>query len=236
MLRLKSRQICPPGGFLFQQPQTGWENWKVNPASQWDFRLLCQLLQRHRQANPQFRLTTDIGQIEAEVDTSNAMRIAKLPNTETYIMNDQAPVPKSPAPKALNYLRSAAGAVKKVEAGLETIFDFERSGDKPVEPDHAASRAGVCAVCPRNGKGDFTRWFTVPASERIRKHMELKNQRGLTTPADELLGVCEACLCPLKLKVHFPIDFIVAHMDGTTLNALHSQCWILEEMKNERTS
>lgn len=192
---------------------------------------MCQALQQHRLSNPRFNLPTDLGQIEAEVDTSNAMRVAKIPNSDEYIMSDQAPAPKLPAPKTLGQLQSVAGAVSKVERGIETILDFEVSGGKPVEYEQAWKRAVICVSCPKNGKGDFTRWFTVPASERIRKHIEVKNQRGLTTPVDNSLGVCEACLCPLKLKVHFPTDFIVKHMDSTTLNALDPRCWILEEMK-----
>ena len=231
MLRLKNRQQSPPGGFLYEQAGTLWQSWKVDPISQWDFPRLCRSLQQHRLANRQYNFATDMPTIEMEVDMANALRVARLPNTESYVTNDQSPNPKLPAPKTLDLLQSVAGAVKKVDRGIDTIDEFIASGESPVDEDLSNHRAAVCAGCPLNGQGDFTRWFTIPASELIRKKIEAREERGLETIYDQHLGVCEACLCPLKLKVHFPLKFIKAHMDGETLQALDAKCWIREEMK-----
>jgi len=231
MVRLKSRTQAPPDGFLYEQVKTGWQSWKVDPLSQWDFKRLCQSLQQHRMANPQFGFVTDMATIEQEVDMSNALRVARMPNTESYVINDSAPIPKLPAPKTLGLLQAVAGAVKKVERGIEAIDEFRQSGEPPVERSLAEHRAAVCAGCPKNGQGDFTKWFTVPAAELIRKKIEIAHNAALQTIYDKHLGVCEACLCPLKLKVHFPLRFIMNHTDGETLQALDPKCWIREEMK-----
>jgi hypothetical protein len=234
MLRLKSRSQSPPGGFLFKQSQTGWENWKVDEPSKWDFKRLCQILQQHRQANPQYHLNTDMTSIEAEVDYANALRVSRLPNTESYVATDGAPPPKTQAPALRLHLLAA---VKKVSAGARTILDFEESGEPPVSAEQALRRAKVCAgdnddnKCPCNETGDLTRFFTIPASETIKAQLGRAHEMNLTTPLDDRINICGACLCPLKLKVWFPLKFIYAHMDGETLNALDSGCWILSEIQ-----
>lgn len=93
----------------------------------------------------------------------------------------------------------------------------------------AESRATVCAGCPKNGKGDLTSWFTVPAAKLIQVQLEAKNKRKLETKSDEALGVCEACSCPLKLKVFCPLDIINSKMSPTVRTELHPGCWILSE-------
>lgn len=239
MLRLKSRSAAPPGGFLYEQKQTGWRNWLVAPTTQWDFNALCTALQAHRRANPQFKLQTNLTLIQSEVDTANAMRVAAMPNTESYVYNDNSPIPKAEAPSTLDKLQSVAGAVKKVSAGADVLLAWERSGDKPVDQAVADDRAITCGRCPRNGKGDLTRWFTMPAAALIRKHIERLHDLKLSTPFDQHLGVCEACSCPLKLKVHTPIKFVLGALNSEILAELQPEnprCWILEEKERYERS
>lgn len=239
MLRLKSRSNAPPGGFLYEQKQTGWRNWLVAPTTQWDFNALCTALQAHRRANPQFKLQTNLTLIQSEVDTANAMRVASMPNTETYVYNDNMPTPKAEAPSTLDKLRSVAGAVKKVSAGADVLLAWERSGDKPVEAVYAEGRAQTCSHCPRNGKGDLTRWFTMPAAALIRKHIERLHELKLFTSYDNHLGICEACSCPLQLKVHTPLKFVLGALNAEILAELHPaspRCWILEEKERYEQS
>jgi hypothetical protein len=56
------------------------------------------------------------------------------------------------------------------------------------------------------------------------------SDRKLSTMVDAQLNVCVACLCPLKLKVHAPLEFIARHMDPETRAALDPQCWMLAEL------
>jgi hypothetical protein len=230
--RLKSRTQSPPNGFLYRQALTGWENFKVCPSSQWDFQLLCNELQKHRLANPKYRLITDMTAIQNEVDAKNAERVAAIPGGELYVVSTDVPASFHQAP-----IRSSPvlAAVKAISVGAKTILDFEDSGESPVAYGQALERAQVCVSCPQNELGDLSRFFTIPASERIRKQLERAHEMKLTTPVDTQLNVCGACLCPLKLKVWFPLKFIAAHMSEDVKVKLDSKCWILKEAANEST-
>jgi hypothetical protein len=96
----------------------------------------------------------------------------------------------------------------------------------------AERRASVCVNCPKNEPGDLTRFFTVPASEAIRKQLERAHLLKLHTQSDSQINVCGACLCPLRLKVWFPISFILKHMTDDVKAELQPEsprCWILDE-------
>ncbi len=242
--KLKNRRNSIPNGFLYRQALTGWENDKVCPPSVWDFYLLCSELQKHRISNPRFKLNTDLTAIQNEVDAKNAERIAALPNSESYVISDAAPPSFYQAP-----VRAASqafvAAARAIRTGAETITDFMDSGESPVAQELAESRAAVCACmtkdpdgtthpCPLNGKGDLSRWFTIPAAERIRKQLEIKEKRNLRTSQDALLGVCEACLCVNRLKVWFPLALIVKHMTEDVKAQLHPSCWVLAENKESK--
>jgi hypothetical protein len=49
----------------------------------------------------------------------------------------------------------------------------------------------------------------------------------LKTDLDHALNICQACLCPLKLKVHVPLDLIRKHLSPQAKSALDTHCWIL---------
>ena len=80
--------------------------------------------------------------------------------------------------------------------------------------------------CPQNGTGNFTKWFTLPAANYIHKHLATLHEADITTPWDDYLGICEACLCPLKAKVWCPLDIIQAHATPEGLARLDKSCWI----------
>lgn len=166
MLKLKDRKKAVPNGFLYRQGQTGWDNSKVAPYTLWDFYGLCRELQAHRMANPQFGLNTDMRAIESEVDFVTAKRVAAIPGAfDEYVVDEGAGVPPKPSPPLSQKLLAAVGAVKRASKGGAVLLDWEKSGEPPVPSELSEGRAMICSTCPQNGKGDFTRWFTVPASE-----------------------------------------------------------------------
>lgn len=223
MTTLKDRNKCPPNGFKFVQPQTGWgegQTW-------WDFEALVKDLYNHRLANPRFSLTTDLESIRAEVDQTNALRCLSIRNAEIYVVQDSSTVPKRMAPHATPV--GVAGAGAKLVAGAGTIGAWLGKGGKPVDGFLANARAFTCSKCPKNGRGGWTHYFTVPASAAIQREVERRNSMKLKTPYDSELGVCEACLCPLKLKVHTPLADIVEHMPDFVKADLDPNCWILHE-------
>lgn len=230
-LRLKSHSQSPPNGFLYVQTQTGWRSEQHVPTSQWDWNLLVRAVQQHRVSNPKLGLPTDLESIESELDYVNALRVQNMRGGSTYVTDDERPPPpKSLASRLTSQLASVAAGARKVKAGALTLLDWNLSNDPPVEPEHAVSRAGVCVTCPQNGKGDLTRWFTVPAAAQIKKAMAARLGLNLTTPHDENLGVCEACSCPLALKVWPKIEYIKAHMPEEVKADLDPRCWILKEL------
>lgn len=230
MARLKSRTQCPPNGFIYVQRETGWR------GESWEFNTLCRQVQQHRQANTRLRLNTNIAAIEVEVDEQNAERVMHMNGAESYIMAGGASFPKASAlPTLAAKLHGAVEGVKKIAAGAQVLLDWEESGEPPVDSETAIARAMCCTVradgkgCPLNGSGGITDYFTKPASEWIRKRYERLKELKLTTPFDDKLNVCEACLCPLKLKVHTPMKFITPHLTEKIVKELDPQCWILKE-------
>lgn len=229
-LRLKSHSESCPNGFLYQQTQTGWKSWEHAPISRWDWNALVSAVQQHRQANPKFGLPTDTAAIERELDYVNALRVNAMRGGHIYVTDDERPPPPKSLASRLSQLASVAAGVGKVRAGALTLLDWNLSENPPVAPELAFGRANVCVKCPLNGQGDLTRWFTVPIAEQIRRAMERRFEMKLETPNDSKLGVCDACTCPLTLKVWCPIDFIQQRMPADVKNDLDPGCWILKEM------
>jgi hypothetical protein len=225
----------PPNGIMFEEKQTGWKSWEASPASQWDFNLCCREVQRHRASNPvlsaKLGLSTDIRIIQDQVDKQNAIRVSAIPGADIYLIQGGAPPPKAMAPPSQKRLAAVAEKVKKINAGSDLLLEWEESGDPPVNGAVAASRAMICATCPKNDSAPLTDWFTIPASELIRKRIARLNELKLSTPNDPELHTCTACLCPLKLKVHTPLHLILKHLIPEARNDLDPGCWIIHEAK-----
>lgn len=225
---LKNRRASIPNGFHYVQKETQWDNSKVAPQTMWDFFGLCQAIQQHRKSNPQFKLNTSMAAIESEVDAVNSARIATIPGTESYLMEVGGAAPSFQSAPTQS-LQALAVAAKQVSAGAKTILDFETSGEPPVPNELATKRAEVCATCPQNETGDLSRFFTVPAAALIKSQLERAHEMKLTTEFDSRLNICGACLCPLKLKVYFPLSFILKHMTDEVKAKLDPRCWITHE-------
>lgn len=228
MVTLKSITQCPPNGFQYFQPETGWNNLEHSPQSQWDFKLLCRDVQTMRKANPRFNLPTDLNQIEIEVRQTNALRMLSISGGEYYIQEDSAPAVAS-LKKVLRPLRKpagAVGAVSKLITGVNVLLDWLGSGGVPVSKETAERRASVCITCPMNQAGD---WFTDTASALIRSQIGAKNDLSLSTIHDDKLNTCKICLCPLPLKIWAPLEAVKAHMKDEVRKELPEYCWIIRE-------
>lgn len=213
---------------MYKQPETG------KDFLSWDFEGLTREIQAHRLGNPRFNLATDLDTIRNELDHANALRCLSINGAASYIVSDEGspPLPKAVAPNP-SLVGRVAGAVISA-AGAPELGAWLGKDGVPVSPALSQQRAAICAgagsaPCPKNGKGALTRYFTVPASEFIRKQLGMKHDLELSTSHDENLGVCEACGCPLKLKVHTPIADIREHMSPEEKTKLDPRCWILHE-------
>jgi len=242
--RLKDRRKSPPNGILYEQRQTGWRNWLIDPSSVWDFYLTCRLLQEHRKANPRFGLPTDMAKIEAEVDHANAQRVAAIPGAADEFLiavNESVGVPPSSLGLS-GKLAAAVQALKRVNAGRTMLLDWEKAGYPQAPQEQAEARAERCVDCKKNGQGDFTTWFTEPAAEHIKNQIERLKEINLSTLKDDLLGTCSVCLCPLRLKMHPPTEFVLKYLDDTIkaeLSEVRTQsgknCWVIDEL-NENSA
>lgn len=226
MAALKSRQKQIPNGFKFRIPEVRWQS---APFASFDT-IVNQVLNLVS-SNPALQkiYPKDREAIANLVDRVNA-DFCKQMGWNAYVV-DPAPDPSPPkpmAPSAVARLASVAGAVKRVNAGAALLLEWEKSGHPPVVNSVAQERAEICSACPANGKGDLTRFFTNPASELIRAQLSRLHGLNLETSLDDKLGVCEVCLCPLKLKVHAPKHLILEHIPDDVKSQLPSHCWILK--------
>lgn len=233
MLKLKSRQKFIPNGFRFYLPEVKWSA----PAGQ-SFNLISQGLFRVVQANPALaeknHWPTTLQGCEDWVDFYNATVCYKQGWKDYIITDEGAAAPKFPAPHqqaSLSGIRAVAEKAKKLVRGARTLEEYVMSNEPAVAPEVSTLRAQVCAACPKNQQGDWTEWFTIPAAEIIKRMLNRFQARKLSTPSDDRLNCCTVCWCPMKLKVHIPITWIVKHQDPEEAQELAAVpgCWIPKE-------
>lgn len=231
MARLISRQKFIPGGFQFVQPEIRWQSTRY--AS---FDSIVNSLISARQGNPaqakKLGWRTDYNSVADEVDAFNA-RICEINGWTDYITggNPAPPPPKAQALLNPKQLSVVAGHIKKIWSGAKTLNAWLDSGEPPVETALSEARAAICVKCSKNQPGDWTKWFTLPASQIVKKQLERLTERKIFTSQDAKLNCCEVCLCPMKVKVHCPAKFI----KGDTLPEVMAElkqvpeCWVPKE-------
>jgi len=224
MVRLKSRREACIDGFQFVDAAISDQVMK-----NWDFESLVGEVQSRRAANPRFGLTTDLNSIRQEVDQANALRMLSIRNADSYIVSDPGPLPNRAALRSPSW-QGAVGGAKKVVAGMGVLKDWLGAGGVPVVKEKSEGRSAVCAVCPQNQPGNLLAIFTQPVAERIKAQIAMKLDMNLATTNDAKLNVCQACWCPLELKVHTPLEHIVEHLSDEVKAKLDPACWILKEM------
>lgn len=202
---------------FFYQTQT---KWRSRPGS---FDNIVDQIISHRLQNAWIKQPTDRETVIQELDQFCANVCAQM-GWGDYITGGEN-IPKTPPPPS-----SLGQRLTNVAAGAEVIVEWLDDGAEAVHPTIADKRAEVCVGCPLNGKGGLEKWFTVPASEGIRRALNSRREMKLGTSHDDLLGVCEACLCPLKLKVHIPLERIKRKLSQAVITQLHPKCWITNEM------
>lgn len=219
------------GGWKFRQPQFG--NWQ-NPMALVGFdasvKEIIKVRERNKALSLKHNLGTDYLTVANELIEYNRV-IRGLPLTDFI-----------PKPNPLWQSSRSAGVAVAADArptwfkqlgrlgkGVLTLANWLGDDGVPVEATLSEQRAITCADCPKNAKGDLFSFFTKPASELIRRQLEERNALNLSTTQDEQLGICSACGCPLRLKVHVPLSFIRAHMSTEDTTKLDPRCWITKE-------
>lgn len=228
MARLKSRTMHPPYGFRFLQPEAG-----QTVEFEGSFNHVVEQVIMLRKANPflceRHGWRTDTAAVEAEVDAYNTARCINGGWLDFILPDEPSPVPTYTVQEPKKKLVHAVDAVKRVSAGVALLVDWLGSGGKPVDAALSEKRAMVCASCPKNDGGDWKAYFTEPIADKIRVQLEMKNDLQLRTAHDAHLTVCSACDCPLQLKVHVPLPYILEHTSADTKTRLDPRCWITSE-------
>lgn len=229
MTRLRSRTESPVNGFQIHIPETGFQgHW-------WSFADAVAAVRAHLDGNlgvaRRFaNLPRTTAETEMYVDHQNAVRMLGIRGAAAFVVQDAQdigassffPISRNPGP-------SVAGGVRRMATGAAALLEWLGDGGKPVAAELAEARAAVCARCPQNAKGDWTRLFTEPAAAIIRTQLALRGDLKLRTQHDDALVVCQACGCPLKLKVHVPLAQVAGHTSAETRAKLDPACWILSE-------
>lgn len=222
MPRLKDRNRQIPNGFKFILPEVGYKSRDFDSFSTITNQVAGILRSNPARAKQYGWPQTD-ADIENWVDEYNAMVCANN-GWNDYIIHGSGEAvndPKSGPP----HHRVAALA-----AGAKSLAEWIGEGNVPVDGQLSTARAKVCSVCPLNKPGDLSNFFERATSELIRRYIETAQDSKLTTPYDQKLGVCDACLCPMRLKVHTPLKHIMSNMAAGTIDELDDKCWIVEEM------
>jgi hypothetical protein len=210
--------------------------WRA-PGNYPSFKVVCDALQAAIAANPVQAMKNNWPQdrngVETWVDSYNAS-ICVAMGWDDYVVSSAAQtLPKWSPPhqqQTLQSLQSAVAKSKELVAGAKTLIEWLDAGEKPVDRDLATSRAKTCSECPKNESGDWTRLFTVPAAELIRRQVAKAQEMAMSTIYDEKLHLCSACACPLKLKVHVPISWITKRLTEEQKVRLDQSCWIPKEV------
>lgn len=121
--------------------------------------------------------------------------------------------------------------VSHVSNGAIAIAEFLGPRGEPVDHDTAQRRADVCMRCSLNkSAAGWDGTITEIAAKATKAYFRIKSEKKLEVDGEDRLGICQACWCPLKLKVHMPIDHITEYTEDEVLADLDMHCWILKEM------
>jgi hypothetical protein len=231
MARLNNRMRQIPFGLKYYEPAARFS------TTQGSFNNIVDQVVAMRKANPalcaKHGWSTDWNSTAEDVDAFNAAICERMGWLE-FISQPAAGPPPAPKLKALSplaekQLSAAASKVKKVWQGVKTLNDWIESKTPAVPAELSQKRAETCVACPLNGKGGLEEWFTKPAAAAIKVQLGKVADRKLSTTLDEQLNVCTACSCPLRLKVHTPLEFITSNMGDDTRRSLDPKCWITSE-------
>lgn len=238
MAKLKDRQIFPPGGFQFLQPETGW-----NAPENSSFDVVVTKLIEHRNANrfitQQHNLSTDYETVANEVDAYNAQRMLANPGW-AHFLGDASPGGQWWPQRLSRAAGGVVASVKKTAAGIKVISEWLGSGLRPVDKSLAEKRGSRCIECSQNSDPNWPQKLDAMAAADIKKLVEIKNDMKLETQYDKQLLTCQVCDCFLPLKVWVPIKHISDETSTDTLNKLSAVktasgkgCWVAEELASK---
>lgn len=201
-------------------------------------RAVINLLQANPRVQAQLQWDLSIEGMTLRIEEYNAQVCLQLGYPQYVLAEGGQPDPPpflghpSHNPSDPGKLAAAASSVKKIWAGIRTISEWIDVGAPAVPAEKSEQRAATCIACSKHGPGDFGSWFAKPAAEGIKRLVERAKDFKLSTPYDDKLNVCSECLCPMRLKVHMPIEIIRNGTNDETIAGLRQApaCWIVKEI------
>lgn len=228
-LRDRNRPI--PNGITAYDSSTN-----TRPPAFSSFSVQCRMWLEARLGNPaavkRYRLSTNMQDIEQEIDSQLA-RICFDHKWNDFFVTSSGVGASAAAAPPIRLRKVASDLVKAVEGGA-VLIDWIKTGSEAVPQEQANKRAEVCVKCPLNEKGDWTRFFKLPVANSIRRELNRRKDMSLSTPSDDALNICGACLCVLKLKVHVPFEKFWPQLDQEIKNDLWESCWIRTEQAEHK--
>lgn len=231
MPKLLNRQKQVPNGMSFYCPIL---KYKSPPWA--SFQTICDGYRVAIIGNPGLAkargLSSDPNWIADTVDTYIATNLAALGHND--FITGGSGVPQVPFQQPQIRPPSPARKIANLAVGAVVNIEWIASGSEAVPQEQANRRAEICSRCPKNPpeESGWEKWFSIPAANAIRLAIEKKNDFKLVTPFDASLKVCNACDCPLILKVWTPFDKFFHKMPQDQKDALNKEnpmCWIIEE-------
>lgn len=113
---------------------------------------------------------------------------------------------------------------------VQIISEWLGAGGMPVPLLEAERRAQICAVCPKNVKGNWIDRLKRGPANVIREHLAVKSGFGLVVSTEKEIGFCSQCGCCLSLKVWTPMGHIMNHTPQHEVLEYPAACWIRKEL------
>ena len=234
-------------------PNGGWSYWcnvgKMDFPGGFAFDVQIEKIREYRAANPSLNLPSDLGSVRHELLQFTFLRMRRQLGLEVTMewfeatdTNDveieQLIKKKLPnLPSGPESSTATAGArpveiikiIRDAATGKRILRDWVGDGGVPVSPDKAQARANTCIACELNKPANLAQRLLGVVAAFIKEQMELKNQMSLKVENEDKLLTCQACNCPLPLKVWVPLTTIMLQTSELQRNGLDKNCWIRKE-------
>lgn len=217
-----------PGGWKYREVALDWE---LRAPPGMDLMQASREVYKIRKANPASGLSLDLDQIALEIVVQNAERIAKkdarlidLFAAKKVVERLNLPQPHLNPPRAEKVVAAVNVGPRHYQKGKQALLDWLGEGGA-VPSKTAEDRAAICVQCPKNVPGSWWDKVIGLAGDMFRVWFQLKDDLHLQTSFDDRLGTCDACGCPLKLKVHSQMPRILEYTEDDEWLAIEAKTW-----------
>ena len=227
-MRLKSREKFIPGEFQVLIPQAG-----MKQPFKGSFSEAVQFLYAFRAKNTALTekhgWSLDLDVVADDVDAYNAQRMAAA-GYFNFVEMEANSIQKKTSSGMFDRVANAAGTIKTALAIYRDLFGPD---GKVVAKDEAERRATICVACPKNDTaGGLKKYLVEKAAKEIMGVFSMLKSKNATTSFDDKLGVCQACECPMRAKVHVESHVLKKHIKPDQIAKLDTNCWIPPAIQN----